>query len=45
MMVQDIAMNLNVVYMKNNHDVNFEVIYPCQQDFSETYLLVKTDYN
>jgi hypothetical protein len=38
-------MNLNVVYMKNNHDVNFEVIYPCQQDFSETYLLVKTDYN
>ncbi len=43
MMVQDIAMNLNVVYMKNSHDVNFEVIYPYQQ--SETYLSVKTDYN
>ena len=45
MMVQDIAMNLNVVYMKNSHDVNFEVIYPYQQDFSETYLSVNTDCN
>ncbi|AST58418.1 hypothetical protein Thert_02560 [Thermoanaerobacterium thermosaccharolyticum] len=38
-------MNLNVVYMKNSHDVNFEVIYTYQQAFFETYLSVKTDYN
>lgn len=45
MMVSDIAMNLSVIYMKNSYDVNFEVIYHYQQDFSETYLSVKTDYN
>ena len=38
-------MNLNVVYMKNSHDVNFVVIYHYQQDFSETYLSVNTDCN
>jgi hypothetical protein len=38
-------MSLNVVYMKNSHNVDLEVIYPYQQDFSETYLSVKTDYN
>jgi len=25
--------------MKNSHDVNFEVIYPYQQDFSETIFI------
>ena len=38
-------MNLNVVYMKNSHDVNFVVIYHYQQYFSETYLSVNTDCN
>ena len=57
MMVQDIAMNLNAVYMKNSRNVDIEAIasllsviysdvfYPYQQAFSETLLSVKTDYN
>jgi hypothetical protein len=37
-------MNLNVVYMKNSHDVNFEVIYPYQLRMSTkkwTTVLIK----